>query len=159
MTGSAKPAITQFQKKQEARFMCSACGADRGCNCNAPAVERLAEIKERARQRQRAYDERKRQQKQQSSYVRKPVEDSPNLLIQEVSNGVADFSDHVDEWLEKNPDAPDEALGALAMAISNASDILAELAARINRGVAPLPGTGKWDCRDWEKGAQSVDDD
>jgi hypothetical protein len=61
--------IIQFQKKQEAKFICSACGADRACDCNAPAVEKLAEIKEQARQRDRAYKERKRQQKQQSGDV------------------------------------------------------------------------------------------
>jgi hypothetical protein len=46
-------AIVQFQKKQEAKFICSACGADRGCNCNAPAVEKLAEKLEQDRQRAR----------------------------------------------------------------------------------------------------------
>lgn len=61
--------------------------------------------------------------------------DTTNLLIQEVSNGASDFSNHVDEWLEEHPDVSDEALGALAMAISNAADVLAELAARLNRGV------------------------
>jgi DNA-binding Lrp family transcriptional regulator len=30
--------IVQLQKKQEAQFLCSACGADRSCNCNAPAI-------------------------------------------------------------------------------------------------------------------------
>lgn len=49
----AGAAIIQFQKKEEAKWLCSSCGADRDCNCNAPAVERLAEIRERARQEKR----------------------------------------------------------------------------------------------------------
>ena len=58
--------IVQFQKKQEAKFICSACGADRGCDCNAPAVEKLAELKEKHRVANREYDRRKRKQKQRS---------------------------------------------------------------------------------------------
>jgi hypothetical protein len=62
-------AIVQFQQRQEAKFICSACGADRGCQCNAPAVEKLAEMREQARQRDRTYKERKSQQKQQPGDV------------------------------------------------------------------------------------------
>jgi len=53
-------AIVQFQKKQEAKFICSACGADRGCDCNAPAVEKLAEKLEQDRQRARKARDRKK---------------------------------------------------------------------------------------------------
>lgn len=38
--------IVQLEKKQEAKFICSACGADRACDCNAPAVEREAARRE-----------------------------------------------------------------------------------------------------------------
>jgi len=31
-------AIVQLQKKEEAKFICSACGADRCCDCHAPAI-------------------------------------------------------------------------------------------------------------------------
>jgi hypothetical protein len=41
--------IIQIQKKLEAQFICSACGADRGCNCNAPAIERALAAQERRR--------------------------------------------------------------------------------------------------------------
>jgi hypothetical protein len=51
--------IVQFKKSEEAKFICSACGADRGCNCNAPAVEKLATKLEQDRQRAKAYRERK----------------------------------------------------------------------------------------------------
>ena len=53
--------IVQFQKKQEAKFICSACGADRGCDCNAPAVEKLARMKEQQRSAARDYRKRKKQ--------------------------------------------------------------------------------------------------
>jgi hypothetical protein len=56
--------IVQFQKKQEAKFICSACGADRGCDCNAPAVEKLAELKEKNRIAARESMRRKRKQNQ-----------------------------------------------------------------------------------------------
>jgi hypothetical protein len=52
--------IIQMQRKPEARFACSACGADRGCDCNAPAVEKLAHKAEQDRKNQRAYRERKK---------------------------------------------------------------------------------------------------
>lgn len=56
--------VIQFQKKQEAKFMCSACGEDRGCNCNAPAVEKIAAEKERQRQKARNWREKKKQNQQ-----------------------------------------------------------------------------------------------
>jgi hypothetical protein len=52
--------IIQMQRKPEARFACSACGADRGCDCNAPAVEKLAHKAEQDRKNMRAYRERKK---------------------------------------------------------------------------------------------------
>jgi hypothetical protein len=56
--------IFQFQKNHELKFICSACGADRGCNCNAPAVEKLAELREKQRIADRKYQAKKRQLKQ-----------------------------------------------------------------------------------------------
>jgi DNA-binding Lrp family transcriptional regulator len=38
--------VVQFQKKEEAKFICSACGADRGCQCNAPAVPKAVRAAE-----------------------------------------------------------------------------------------------------------------
>jgi hypothetical protein len=61
--------FVQFQQRQEAKFICSACGADRGCQCNAPAVERLAEKYENERQAAKAYRERKREEKQQPRHM------------------------------------------------------------------------------------------
>jgi hypothetical protein len=52
------------------RFICSACGADRVCNCNAPAVEKLAAKMEQDRQRARKAREKKAEQKQQPRHVR-----------------------------------------------------------------------------------------
>jgi hypothetical protein len=39
-------AVVQFQKKEEAKFICSGCGADRGCQCNAPAVPKAVRAAE-----------------------------------------------------------------------------------------------------------------
>lgn len=74
-------AVIQFQKKQEAKFSCSKCGEDRFCDCNAPAIEKLAEIREQARQRDRAYKERKREQKQQSGDV---ADDETDIPLSEI---------------------------------------------------------------------------
>jgi hypothetical protein len=52
--------IVQLQKKEAAKFQCSACGADRGCHCNAPAVEKLLEIQQRKREHDRRTYERKK---------------------------------------------------------------------------------------------------
>jgi hypothetical protein len=65
----------QVQKKQEAKWLCSACGEDRNCNCNAPAVEKLAAKLEQDRQRaRRAYEKKKAEQNQQPSHVREPAQ-------------------------------------------------------------------------------------
>lgn len=62
--------IIQLQKKEAAKFfICSACGAARGCNCNAPAVEKLVQKHEQDRQRSRAYRERKAEANQQPRHV------------------------------------------------------------------------------------------
>jgi hypothetical protein len=61
--------IVQFQKKEEAKYICSACGADRGCNCNAPAVEKLAQKQEQDRQRSKEYRARKAEENQHSRHV------------------------------------------------------------------------------------------
>jgi hypothetical protein len=62
---SATAEVILFHKKEEAKFISSACGADRGCNCNAPAVEKLAEKMEQQRQASKAYRERKAEVKEQ----------------------------------------------------------------------------------------------
>jgi hypothetical protein len=65
MSKQRAASIIQFQKKQESEFICSACGADRACDCNAPALEREAARLELDRQRAAKYREKKRQRKQQ----------------------------------------------------------------------------------------------
>jgi hypothetical protein len=67
--------IVQFKKSEEAKFICSACGADRGCNCNAPAVEKLATKLEQDRQRAKAYRERKNEGKQEPRHVTEHTDD------------------------------------------------------------------------------------
>jgi hypothetical protein len=76
---SATAEIVRFQNKQEAKFICSACGADRGCNCNAPAVEKLAEKLEQDRQRaKRARERKKHEQNQASRHVTDQGEELAN---------------------------------------------------------------------------------
>lgn len=47
------------QQALQAKYICSACGADRVCNCSAPAIEKLAQKQEQDRQRAREYRARK----------------------------------------------------------------------------------------------------
>lgn len=61
--------IIQFKNQRQSEFVCSACGADRYCNCNAPALERLADLeekKERERQQAREKMRRKREKDKQN---------------------------------------------------------------------------------------------
>jgi hypothetical protein len=66
--------IVHLRQQEQAKFQCSACGADRGCDCNAPAVEKLRELREATRQRVAAHRERKAEQKQRSRNVTKDDE-------------------------------------------------------------------------------------
>ncbi len=61
--------LSDYEPQEKKRYECSACGAPRGCNCDAPATERLAEKQEQDRQRARAYRERKDEQEQQPRHV------------------------------------------------------------------------------------------
>jgi DNA invertase Pin-like site-specific DNA recombinase len=57
-------------EKEEAKYLCSSCGAEGGCQCNAPAVEKLAEKMEQDRRRaKRAYEKKKDEQNQSPSHV------------------------------------------------------------------------------------------
>jgi uncharacterized coiled-coil DUF342 family protein len=51
------------------KFICSACGADRGCQCDAPAIEKLAQKQEQDRQRAKTYRERKAEENQHPRHV------------------------------------------------------------------------------------------
>ena len=88
-------AIVQFQKKEDAQFICSACGADRGCNCSAPAVEKLAAMKEDQRKRNRESMQRKRAE-ESTARVRThdPVVEGE---ARKAENAAAEY---VDEWDE-----------------------------------------------------------
>jgi hypothetical protein len=57
------------QQIKQSKFICSACGSARDCDCAAPALERLSEIKEQSRQRVRPYRERKREENQRTCNV------------------------------------------------------------------------------------------
>jgi hypothetical protein len=69
------PAIVEQQK--QSKFICSACGSARDCDCVAPAMERIAEIREQARQRKiKQRESEKAEQNQQSRHV---TEDKSDL--------------------------------------------------------------------------------
>jgi hypothetical protein len=57
------------QQTLQAKYICSACGADRSCNCNAPAIEKLAQKQEQDRQRAKEYRARKAEENQQRRHV------------------------------------------------------------------------------------------
>ena len=83
-----RPAI--IEQVKQSKFICSACGSARDCNCNAPALERLAEKKEQDRQRAKAYRERKDEEKQQPRHVTDKEEAAPKRIF-----GAQDFVEHV----------------------------------------------------------------
>jgi hypothetical protein len=69
-------ATEQVQQIKQSKFVCSACGSGRNCDCNAPALEREAARREAQRQADARHAERrkaKRQQKQQSVDIDKPL--------------------------------------------------------------------------------------
>jgi hypothetical protein len=68
------PAIVEQQKLST--YICSACDGARDCNCVAPALERLAAIREQSRQRTRRARE-KAQQDQQSCSASEPADEPP----------------------------------------------------------------------------------
>src|SRR5689334_21442962 len=51
----------QYKNQEQPKFYCSACGNDRYCDCNAPALDRLAAITEKNRQREREKKQRQRE--------------------------------------------------------------------------------------------------
>jgi hypothetical protein len=55
------PGQAQYKNQEQPKFYCSACGSDRYCDCNAPALERLAAITEKSRQRDREKKQRQRE--------------------------------------------------------------------------------------------------
>jgi hypothetical protein len=50
--------IVRPHKQEVAQFQCSACGADRGCDCNAPAVEKANQVLARNERKRMADRER-----------------------------------------------------------------------------------------------------
>lgn len=113
--------VEQVQQIKQSKFICSACGSGRDCDCNAPALERLAELKEQARQRQI----KKREQKQEPRHVtndaasaeaRKAAyaaeEEEEVLTPEEEQRRHALFQEHLGEVLAEHdkavPEEPDK---------------------------------------------------
>src|SRR5262249_42044835 len=66
-----RPAI--IEQVKQSKFICSACGSSRDCDCAAPALERLAELEEKAAEQR----EKKRIQKQK---VREKAEENNDCV-------------------------------------------------------------------------------
>jgi hypothetical protein len=64
------PAIVEQVK--QSKFICSACGGARDCDCTAPAVERLAKIREQTRQRTNKAREKAKQNQRPCSATPPP---------------------------------------------------------------------------------------
>jgi hypothetical protein len=113
--------IIEFQKKQEAKFICSACGADRGCDCNAPAVEKLAEKLEQDRQRAK----RAREKKKTS---RKSINASRDAAILDgiVAGEVGDCEASIMAAKETEEERDRKECVALAEKVANAEKALAD---------------------------------
>jgi len=56
-------------EKEEAKFQCSACGADRGCNCNALAVDKIEKALTAQERRRVAEKERREKAKENNGRV------------------------------------------------------------------------------------------
>jgi hypothetical protein len=100
MRETAAQQIIRIQK-QEAPFICSACGADRGCDCNAPAIEKLAAYRERERQK-------KIRQRQKANKNNDHVPGDMIIeIIDENENGDENDGLDVQENLAQEPDLHD----------------------------------------------------
>jgi hypothetical protein len=80
--------IIRLQQKQEARFICSACGAERGCDCNAPAIEKMLHVREQERQKKQRY----REKLKGNVHVDTPVENTEEF--EEDDNFLEDNGDY-----------------------------------------------------------------
>jgi hypothetical protein len=96
----------QVEQITQSKFVCSACGSGRDCDCAAPALERLAEIKEQGRQRKREHDERKREEKQQPGNVTSDADDWEDAeIIEEAAVPAAiNAMSEPDETLVEEPE-------------------------------------------------------
>jgi hypothetical protein len=89
--------IVQLRPQEQVKFQCSACGADRGCDCNAPAIEKLAAKQEQDRQRAKAYRDRKAASRDAPVDI---LEDSPAASADRMRAKFADADDTPFEGIE-----------------------------------------------------------
>jgi hypothetical protein len=100
-------AIIQLQKKQDAKFICSACGADRGCNCNAPALEKLAEFEEKKERERQAARERMQLNRKKDKENQPPVrEQSDDRADRAEARCAARWKAFTVQEEERNADMP-----------------------------------------------------
>src|SRR5262245_3782539 len=80
----APPAIERRQQRTE--FVCSACGADRGCDCNAPALARAEKVLAAAEQRRVKDRDRKREERAVRGRAAENAEELPALSVVDGEN-------------------------------------------------------------------------
>jgi hypothetical protein len=124
------------QQSPQAKYICSACGADRTCNCNAPAVDKLAQKQEQDRQRAKAYRERKAEENQSPRHVTPENEiEAPSALdqhateIRRLLKAVDTNADELERLRVEDPEAVAEAIRALDETEASAEAMKAKHAA------------------------------
>ncbi len=72
--------IHRLDIRQQSEFVCSACGSARDCNCNAPALNRLADLEAQQEKARIAARERKRRQREKEEQNQQPVTVTDNAF-------------------------------------------------------------------------------
>lgn len=148
--------IVKLDQRQQTKFVCSACGSGRDCDCNAPALERLAEIKERKRQEARRYRDRldnKNQAITKSAWAHAADDDIAacdadrprrwrNSLLSLAQDTIAEWNSAFGDWTKF--EATQELVDAADQAVADWTEIAAILRSNLNaerdqapRGVKP----------------------
>jgi len=122
-----RPEIVRQVKQSQ--FVCSACGADRACDCNAPALERELARKEAHRVVAREHAKRKRGEKQRPIDINTP---EPSRMTSEPDAGTILYG----EILAPEPSAAEPVVSTEiddpAIVKQNALDTIARHTAVIN---------------------------
>jgi hypothetical protein len=120
------PAIVEQQR--QSKFICSACGSGRDCDCNAPALERLAAIKEQKRQAQAKWREKSKENNERVDTTPPPndpsYDDYPSTKQHEETD---DMRPDIDYLPDPEPPLPTDPYAALAEAVTLKNRIVHEL--------------------------------
>ena len=128
----SKTAAEIHQTIRQTKFICTACGSARDCDCAAPAMERLAAQKEATRQRVKAHRARKAEEKQSARNVTHDPVAEAEVRKRENAAKFDDGGRLRHEPAEREPEyydpvAADEALKALKAATEPLADMVGKL--------------------------------